>query len=61
MRDFESKQDFLSFFNSNISEKKRNNMSELKSDFSEKIFCKNSEEQINFEISKIIETHISNG
>lgn len=59
MRDFESKQDFLSFFNSNISEKKRNNMSELKSDFSEKIFCKNSEEQINFEISKIIETHIS--
>lgn len=59
MRDFESKQDFLSFFNSNISEKKRNYMSELKSDFSEKIFCKNSEEQINFEISKIIETHIS--
>ena len=59
MRDFESKQDFLSFFNNNISEKKRNYMSELKSDFSEKIFCKNSEEQINFEISKIIETHIS--
>ena len=61
MRDFESKQDFLSFFNSNISEKKKNNMPELKPDFSEKIFCKNSEEQINFEISKIIETHISNG
>ena len=61
MRDFETKQDFLSFFNSNISEKKRNNMSELKSDFSEKIFCKNSEEQINFEISKIIETRISDG
>ena len=61
MRDFESKQDFLSFFNSNISEKKINNMPELKPDFSEKIFCKNSEEQINFEISKIIETHISNG
>ena len=61
MRDFESKQDFLSFFNSNISEKKKNNMPELKPDFSEKIFFKNSEEQINFEISKIIETHISNG
>ncbi len=61
MRDFESKQDFLSFFNSNISEKKKNNMLELKPDFSEKIFCKNSGEQINFEISKIIETHISNG
>ncbi len=61
MKDFKSKQDFLSFFNSNISEKKKNNASELKSDYSEKIFCKNSEEQINFEISKIIETRISDG
>ena len=59
MRDFESKEDFLNFFNSNISEIEKNKMSKLKSDFSKEIFCENSEEKINFEISKIIKTSIS--
>jgi hypothetical protein len=61
MRDFETKEDFLNFFNSNISDVKKKKISKSKSDFSKKIFCENSEEKINFEISKIIETSISDG
>ena len=58
MKDFGTKEDFLNFFKSNSPEEK-NKILELKSDFNEKIFCKNSEEKINFEISSIIEATIS--
>ena len=61
MRDFETNEDFLNFFNRDIFDVKKNTISKLKSDFSEKIFCDNSEEKINFEISKIIETSFSDG
>lgn len=61
MRDFETNEDFLNFFNRDIFDVKKNKISKLKSDFSEKIFCDNSEEKINFEISKIIETSFSDG
>ena len=59
MRDFETKEGFLNFFKNNISEVKKKEISKLKSDFTEKIFCEHSEEKINFEISKIINTSFS--
>ena len=59
MKDFGTKEDFLNFFKRNSPEEK-NKILELKSDFNEKIFCKNSKEKINFEISSIIEATNSN-
>ncbi len=61
MRNFAKKRDFLNFFINDISEVQKKKISKLKSDFSEKIFCKNSEEKINLEISKIIQTSSYDG
>ncbi len=52
----DTKEDFLNFFKNNIFELEKNKTSEIKSEFTKKIFCENSKEKINLEISKIIES-----